>query len=258
MRMGIGEIKAAIVKLSNWKIWLPLSILLLPVYPLASILLPVLAIGIPMYLKEAKRRGRIARIPEIAMTISELWGLIPIHEILRRSGDEVLRAAGRLIEEGVSVKKALETAKKDAPELGELVDLILSGYKTGGQVSKMLAALAERQAAEIAINEEARVNQFIERATIAASATVVVPFVIGSMVSLTNSMAAASMLNTAPDALRQNAILGSKAYILVFASISGFYLGLTESAIKKAILYSALMAPVAWTVLQIAMHTASW
>ncbi len=213
----------------------------------------IITLGVPVYLAEKKRMAIKRAIPEIAMSVSELWGVIPISNILERQENEEMKKTGKAIERGVPVVKALRDLERKVPELGPITSILISSYRGGYDASKLLYRLANQYSGEIIIQEETKANQLIESITIASSATVMVPFVIGSMVSMSRSLGASLLGNSVPVSIQRMAILGSSVYIGIFAIMAGLYLGITSNSIRKSVLYSGVILPIAIIVLKLSM-----
>ncbi len=228
------------------------SILLWYTLPLFSPIPIILVIGFPVYLAEAKRARIRKSIPDIAMSVAELWGLMPISEILKRQENPELVKTGKAIESGVPVSKALLDLEKKVPELEPVVRIIKSSYRTGHNASKLLTKLAEQYSSEQIIREETRANQLIESVTIGSAASIMVPFIIGSMVSMSRQLSS-GFLGSVPEGIQNMAILGSQGYIGIYAVIAGIYLGLSSGSMKKGILYSGILLPIALSIYQLAI-----
>ncbi len=233
-----------------------ISLLLLLVNPILCLIPPIIAIGLPMYLAEVKRAKIRKSIPDLAMDISSLWGVLPLRDILKMSENQALREAGLMIERGASVKEALKSAVKKEPEIKPIADILLTCYKTGIDASKLLSSLAEEIASKTSIDEEMKASLTIEKMTLVGASGVIVPFVLGAMSSLTNSFyfpnIAEMGITTVSQETKQMAILGSQIYVILYALIVSFYLALSSGKLKKAVLYSGVLVPLAFLIFSLA------
>ncbi len=200
-------------------------------------LIPVLsALAGPVYLAEARRSQLKSQIPDVAMEIANLWGILDIREILKRSKLEVLRKAEERISRGMPVVKALRQVENEEPAMRPLIDLLILGYQSGRDISPMLNRMADQYSMELAIRNEMMANMLIQRVTIFAASGIIVPFVIGSTQSLVSSLPPVSMN---PE-IERMAILGSQIYVGIYAVLAGVFLGWTTGKkLVSSLLFSS-------------------
>ena len=227
-----------------------LSTILFYMNPLTAIIPPIAAYGIPIYLADARRARIKRRIPDIAMEFSSLWDIIPIQEMLARSGDKSLSDAGKMIERGTPVPVALEIARKREPELGQIISILITGWRSGVDVSSMLSKLADQYSKQSSIVENMKASMMIEKATIISASALIVPFVIGSTESLASGIGNALIGNPLPVSVREMAVLGSKVYTGVYSLLSGLYLSMSSGkSWRSGFFYSAIILVIAILVL---------
>ncbi len=218
------------------------------VNPILAVLGPVMLVGLPMFLAESKRIKVKKELPEVALEISTLWGILPLDKILMKVKNEELNKIGRMMVSGVPPLRALKASSTD---VNPITRLLISAYSTGGDISIAMRHLAEDLAKEESLKSEMKSMLSIEKLTMMGGA-VLVPFILGITSSLAKSINISAITNSSSD-LASFASTGNYVYIIEYAIIGGVYLGIVDGGLKKSLVYSALLATIAFFVFQISL-----
>ena len=230
---------------------------LFPINPAISIIPILIAFLLPVYKSEIQKTRTKSQIPEIALDLSSLWGVLPLYKILKSQNNIHIQKFGVLLEKGTPLNKAIKIISRDAPELQPLLEIIQTCYKTGIDASKLLVNLADEYQTKMSLEDEMKTSTMIERVTILAASAVIVPVVIGAIISLSHNMNFSSMsllgVSQVPETTKELALLGSKLYVGIYSIVSGVYLALSgRKSLKVGALYSLLLVIASTAVLQAA------
>ena len=179
---------------------------------------------------------------------------------------------------GESFAASMAAAAKHCPSLlvERAFSLLVVSYETGANMYSALRSAAEDVISFFTLVRERTAQTAMQRYTVLAASAILVPIILGTVVSLVPSLASATALSegtveapvsqqsedaaylqqnegaaqflsdrpAAPPSLASVLFLACPIYLLLNAALSSFLLAAAESDVKKAALYFAITVPV--------------
>jgi hypothetical protein len=124
--------------------------------------------------------------------------------------------------------------------------LLIVAYQSGADMHFALRETAQDIASFFALLRERSASLALQRYTILASSAILVPLILGTLVSSVPSMAFQEGSNQSQQPVSPITVLlpAAQFYLLACAALSALALGFLESDSKKSILYFAAIAPI--------------
>ena len=227
----------------------------------------IVLLTVPDYLAQRRTRRIEDALPEAlyrAASLSSFSTMESVIEELAREKTELgkeFASALRRIRTGMGFDDALRITRErnDSRLLSRSVELIIVGYDSGADISRALRSIADDASDMKSALREKAAAAFMEKATLLMGGGVIVPIILGAMVSLVNGLNGSSLaaLGIGMDAasraaLLSSSILGNKIYILVYACMASTFVAQQEGMRERALLYAAILAPLSFALFTIA------
>jgi hypothetical protein len=157
------------------------------------------------------------------------------------------------IRHGASVEQALHGMKKRCKSrvIERMADLLLLGYESGADLSKVFRETAEDLFETRFLLQERQAVLLVQKYTILLAGGLIVPIVLGLVSGLVQQLDFSSLasLEIGLDAgqrkeLLEAAGLGTVLYLLEYSLLASFFVANQEGNWKKGILYSAVLLPI--------------
>ncbi|VVB67466.1 Type II secretion system (T2SS), protein F [Candidatus Norongarragalina meridionalis] len=168
---------------------------------------------------------------------------------------EEFAKASKQVRAGMTVPKAIEAMRErnDSLLLGRAVALLQNSYESGSDMSAAFRAAAEDVFRLQALGREHAAAMTMQKYTLFAGGTVLVPLILGLLLNIVSSLDFASAgefgVSTETHAgLVEAIVLGEQVYMVVFAAIASVFIASNEGNAAKAVLYFAVSAPFALLV----------
>ncbi len=209
-----------------------------PKYSLLSLLVPAAAYLSVEYLYSRHLSEIRQELPRFIHYLST-YPSLTLRDVLRvgKSGfgtlSRELSVAYSMVERGVSPSRALRgiVRRIDDPEVKRVFETLLASFM-GGNPRKLLEGLSEELYFSQELEGERRATLSIQRYSIALSAFVLVPFILGIVVAMVER------LGSVPT----DVVSLIPPYLIILSLISGSFLAWTEGKPKNALLYIFLGA----------------
>jgi len=215
-----------------------------------------------IYFKAVRKAKFEEELAEALFTAASLSSLMPFEEVVGQlgKGNGVLarefKMASNQLAAGVGVKESLEGIKERVgSELCDrAVDLLVKAYETGGGAQHALREAAEDINSTIGLIKEHSARVTLEKMTMLLAGGVVVPLTLGALVSLVGSLGSFDMGFGSADKglIVANAVLGNQIYIVEYALIASFFVGLQEHRPEKGLVYALVLVPLSFACFVIA------
>jgi len=200
-------------------------------------------------------------LPDALYGAASLHRLVPFEKMLAHlaSGDfgrlsGAFSLALRRVRAGDSFSSAMAAAARECPSpLSERAFSMLTVcYETGANMSSAFRETAQDVASFFALVRERAAVLSIQRYTIIAASALLVPFILGSTLSLVPALSSASSLSSAdgtggasqPGLAIAALSPACQFYLLINALLSSLLLGFSEGKVRKAAPYFILIAPL--------------
>lgn len=159
---------------------------------------------------------------------------------------EAFEIAARRQKAGEGFQKSLEAAGNHCPSplVARALSLLSVAYETGANLSFALRETAQDTAAFFALVRERAALLSVQRYTVLAASALLVPFVLGTAVSLSPSLSSASSLFQSGPSAALPLASAAQAYLLINSALSALMLSLSESDARRWLLYFSAIAPV--------------
>ncbi len=155
------------------------------------------------------------------------------------------------IRNGSSIEEALGRNKKlnKSKSYNRVVDLLLQGYSSGGEVSILMRELAEDLMESKAILRERQAVMLVTKYTLLLSAGIIVPAILGTIIGMVSGLnfgtgdLGIGLSIAQREELFSMSVLGTTIYIFEYAILSSFFLSLQEGNKKQFWVYALLLIP---------------
>ncbi|MDD3083426.1 MAG: type II secretion system F family protein [Candidatus ainarchaeum sp.] len=160
----------------------------------------------------------------------------------------------REIKNGSSVKESFERMKKlnKSKTINRVIDIFLQCYENGLKMSFLLKETAEDLMENNAILKEQQAVMLVTKYTLLLSSALIVPSILGIIIGLVNNLNFdfAEGFEIGLSAVEKKelfsfSVLGTTIYIIEFALLSSFFLGLQEGNKKQFWIYAMIIVPIA-------------
>ncbi|MFH1056906.1 MAG: type II secretion system F family protein [Candidatus Micrarchaeota archaeon] len=220
---------------------------------------PILLFFYKEYLIEKKQSEIDAFLPPALFQIASFPSSTPTEKTFDSiakgdfgalSGEFAL--ALKQIKTGYSVREALEEMKKRNSSLllRRTCDLMLKSYRSGAKTSgEMFKDIAEDVYSLQEIVRETAASLSMQKYTLLIGGSVLVPIVLALLFNISASLQegfSEDLLGfTANPALQNTILWANQLYLAIFALVASLFIARVEEKPRKAVLYFAVMAPLA-------------
>lgn len=159
---------------------------------------------------------------------------------------------------GESVELALEkmAERNGSKMLDRSVNIMLSGYRTGIDLSEALREAAEDIEKTLAIDRENSASIVVEKYTILFAGGIIVPLILGSMLSLVGSIDLSSLqefgMGGQNGGILENAVLGNQIYVAIYSIIASVFVAYQENRIENSLVYILFLLPASLALFNLA------
>jgi pilus assembly protein TadC len=215
------------------------------------------------YKSRKRTREMEEALPAALYQMASLSSFSPIEEAVRSVAEsrhgalsEEFAAACNEMRTGSSFENAIGgvVSRNDSWLLRRALETILVGYETGADTAELLKSTAEDIEKTHDLHRQRAAAMAVEKYTLLLAGAVIVPLVLGIMISLVSGMSLnfPSELSGADEGVRKlvlsNAVLGNQLYIAVYSVMASFFIALQENKKEKAAVYAAVLLPVSLLV----------
>ena len=209
--------------------------------------------------RKSKRERKIEReLPQALYQASNMLAYTSLEETLEsltkqetEVGKEFAKAL-KEIQNGESVENALKNiSERVRTSLVErAVRLLILSYRAGSESSQALQEIAEDTQQTLQARAEQAAASTIEKYTLLIAGALLVPLILGSMISIVNSLDLEAVSyygfgtqSEDKDLIRANSVLGSQIYTALYALMASFFVAYQEGRKEKTLLYAAILLP---------------
>jgi len=217
------------------------------------------------YTEEKKDRRVEKHLAEAIYHAASLAGCTSFENVLKALAESdygvlsgEFKKAYNAVRSGESVELALEKmAKRNSSKmLNRTVNIMLSGYRTGIDLSKALREAAEDIEKTLAIDRENSASIVVEKYTILFAGGIIVPLILGAMISLVGSIDLSSLqefgMGGQSKETLENAVFGNQIYVAIYSIIASIFVAYQENRIENSLVYILFLLPVSLVLFNIA------
>ncbi len=217
---------------------------------------------LPVYFWASRQRKIDEELPQ-ALYRAASNPFIPLEDLVEdlANGNTPLTQefskVARQVKNEIPVDQALEGLAKsnNSKLLKRAVSLLLQGYRTGADMSQALRETAEEISGIAEVMREQAASTTIEKYTLLLAGGVIVPIVLGSLISLVGSLDFAGLSElgfVSTKGLFENALLGSQIYIAEYAVLASIFVAYQENSPEKAVVYITVLVPLSMALFLLA------
>lgn len=220
---------------------------------------------IEKYRKMSRERRMEAELPDILYQAANMISYSNPEEVIRWiSGQNYdlspeFSVAYREIKNGESVERALGRMhnRASSPLIRRAIRLLSMEQRTGRNIGKSFRDIADDTQETLHSRREKAAASSIEKYTLVLAGSLIVPMMLGVMISLSENMGDDYGLGIGMPAderaeILANSILGTQIYTMAYAAMASFFIALQEERMERAIAYAMLMLPMSMLALNIA------
>jgi len=165
------------------------------------------------------------------------------------------------IKAGESADTALEKMAKrnSSPILKRAAGILASGYRTGMDLSSSLREVAEDAEKVLEIERENRASITVEKYTMLFAGGVIVPLILGTMISLSSSLDLSSLsefgFGNSSKEIISNAALGNQIYIIIYSFMASLFAAYQEKRMGNAVVYLLVLLPCSVLLFNLAQYS---
>jgi pilus assembly protein TadC len=162
------------------------------------------------------------------------------------------------IRSGESVELALEkmVGRNGSKMLNRAINIMLSGYRTGIDLSEALREAAEDIEKTLTIDRENSASIVVEKYTILFAGGIIVPLILGSMISLVSSIDLSSLqefgMGGQSREILENAVFGNQIYVVIYSIIASVFVAYQENRIENSLVYVLFLLPTSLVLFNLA------
>ncbi|MFH1106339.1 MAG: type II secretion system F family protein [Candidatus Micrarchaeota archaeon] len=134
---------------------------------------------------------------------------------------------------------AAVSAEYGSPAFSRASRMLVSLHESGGQLSRAVHGVAEDAGEMLRLSEEGAALASLQKYTLLAAAALLLPFILGSLIQSSASLASLDGAAPVPPAF----FLACQLYLFLFSALSSCFVALQEGNIKKAGVYLCIVAP---------------
>jgi len=223
---------------------------------------------IKRYIEEKRDRNIERYLAEAIYQAASLAGCTSFENVLKALADsnygalsDEFKKAYNGIRSGESVELALEkmAEKNGSKMLNRAIDIMLSGYRTGIDLSEALREAAEDIEKTLAIDRENSASIVVEKYTILFAGGIIVPLILGSMISLVGSIDLSSLqefgMGGQNKEILENAVFGNQIYVAIYSIIASVFVAYQENRIENSLAYLVVLLPLSTILFNAAQYS---
>lgn len=218
-----------------------------------SLFVPALALLLPGFLAGQRSAKIEAALPDSLYRASSLAGFMPFEEVLgslSKGGTPLAREFARVrngISLGIPPEDALAAAAKrnDSSPLRRVCSLLAAGYSAGADMGAALKEAADDISETASAMRERAAGLAMEKWTLLLAGGAIVPFTLGTMVSLTDSLDLGALSDfglgasgTEKYELRAAAVLGTQIYLAAYSVLAALFVAGIEGRAERSLPYA--------------------
>ncbi len=239
--------------------------------PLLAIILssplPLYLYFYPRYLEKKKKRKMEKELVPLLYQASSIASYRNTEKVLENISKEEgelaqeFKKTYKQIKTGSSVKKALQDMKAriNSDLIERAVEVLIIGHETGCDLSKSLEETANEASKLHEMKRKRKVSATVEKYTLLLAGGLIVPVLLGSMISVINTLEIAPIteLNIGlsqgvKQAVKKNSILGNQIYIALYSIIASIFVAYQEKEIEKTLIYISILLPLSLLLFNVA------
>lgn len=208
------------------------------------------------YIEERKKTEIEKYIVEALYQASSLAGYTSFENVIKALAESNYGALSKefsrvynAIRAGESVDVSLEQLmrRNNSTIFKRAISILLNGYKTGIDLPGALREVAEDAEKTLALERENRASATITKYTILLAGGVIVPIILGNMISLVSALDFSELssfdIGTHNNKLLENAVLGNQIYVALYSVIASFFVAYQENRIQNSVVYLVFLLP---------------
>ncbi|GEM_PF-1468203 len=229
---------------------------------------PSLAVFYNDYLRE-KRTAQIEEaLPSALFQLSSFSQNAPSESLVKAiaSGgygplSAEFQKALRQMQSGLPPAQALQAiaTRCNSLLLSRVVSLMVAAQESGGDASKAFRQVAQDAFKLSAIAKESAASATLQKYTLLAAGSAVIPLVLGMLFASTASFSSSSLFEFGlgqsvahQTELRQTIFLSNQYYLAVFSLLASLLIAYSEGSPKKFVVYAAFLLPCSLLVFTLA------
>lgn len=221
------------------------------------------------YLEEKRNRQIERHLVEAMYHASSISGYTSFENILNSIAEadygilsDEFRKAYNEIKNGESVDRALEKVgrRNGSAILKRAVSILVSGYRTGIDLSVALREVAEDAEKTMEIQRENIAAVTVEKFTILFAGGIIVPLILGTMLSLVSGLDLSHLYefglgNSQNKDILSNANLGNQIYVALYSIMASVFVAYQENRIENSLIYVLFLLPASILLFNLAQYS---
>lgn len=161
------------------------------------------------------------------------------------------------VKKGMPIEEALIKIKilNKSRSYDRVIDLFLQSYKSGANISESLKETAEDLLENQAIIKERQAVMLVTKYTLLLSSAIIVPGILGLVIGLITGLNFSSIGSIGfglgekeRQVMFETAKLGANIYIIEYALLASYFLGVQEGNKKQFFIYALFLVPISLIV----------
>lgn len=151
---------------------------------------------------------------------------------------------------GSSADNALEkmVRRSSSAILKRAAGILVSGYRTGIDLSDALGEAAEDIEKTLEIHRENRASMTVEKYTMLFAGGFIVPLILGSMISLVSGLDLSSLYefgvgSSDSKEVLSNAAMGNQIYVIIYSVMAAVFVAYQENRLENLPVYLLILLP---------------
>jgi len=221
------------------------------------------------YLEEKRNRQIEGHLVEAMYHSSSISSYTSFENILNSIAEadygilsDEFRKAYNEIKNGESVDRALEKMgrRNGSAILKRAVSILVSGYRTGIDLSVALREVAEDAEKTMEIQRENIAAVTVEKFTILFAGGIIVPLILGTMLSLVSGLDLSHLYefglgNSQNKDILSNANLGNQIYVALYSIMASVFVAYQENRIENSLIYVLFLLPASILLFNLAQYS---
>jgi len=235
---------------------------------IASFFVPfLLEFFLQQYLFEKNKKDKEKLVPDVLLTAASFPEGSSFEKIIEYIGkndygllSEEFKKASLEIKKGNTPESAFNSMKKRNKSriIARMANLLIQGYNAGGKTEKIFRETAEDLLETNAILRERASAMVVEKYTLLFAGGIIVPLVLGLIVSLVSKMnfsfaeISFGLSTEQRKELLEAALFSNQVYLLEYSIIASAFASFQDNDKKNFIVYCAVLLPLSFAVYSIA------
>ena len=238
------------------------------VFSIASFFAPLFfSFFCQQYFFEKSKKEKENHVPDVLLTAASFPEGSSFEKIIDYIGKNdygllsvEFKKASLEIKKGNTVENALNSMKQRNKSriIDRMACLLIQGYNAGGKTEKIFRETAEDLLETNAVLRERSSAMIVEKYTLLLAGGLIVPLVLGLIVSLVSKMnfsfteISFGLSAEQRKALFEAALFSNQAYLLEYSVIASAFASFQDNDKKNFLVYCAILAPLSFAVYSIA------